>query len=68
MSAFVGLHAFKGFEGVVKDASCGIEGEVLVGSYSRSKPALRGCPFYRKHVVWEKHLSAGTDISGDMIC
>lgn len=49
---FVGFHAFEAFEGVVEDAGCGVEGEVLVRSYACGEPALGGGPFYREHVVW----------------
>ena len=49
----VGFHSLKGFEGVVEYAGCGVEAEVLVGCYSRGKPALGGGPFYGKHVVGE---------------
>ena len=36
----------------MKDASCRVEREVLVGGYPWRKPAIGGSPFYRKHVVY----------------
>lgn len=56
---FVGFHALEAFEGVVEDAGCGVEGEVLVGSYSRREPARGGGPFYCEHVVCIERASAG---------
>ena len=37
--AAVSLHPFKAFEAVVENASCWVEGEVLVGRYSWCQPA-----------------------------
>ena len=50
-AVLVGLHSLEAFEGVVKDAGCRVEREVLVRDYSRGEPAGRGSPFYREHMI-----------------
>lgn len=37
--SLISFHALERLEGVMEDAGCGIEGEVLVGGYSRGEPA-----------------------------
>lgn len=51
LGVFVGFHAFEAGEGVVEDAGCRVQGEVLVRGYPGGKPAIGGGPFYGEHVV-----------------
>ena len=46
IAILVGLHSLEAFEGVVEDAGCRVEGEVLVRGYSRGEPTRGGCPLY----------------------
>lgn len=45
-AVLVGLHPLEALEGVVEDAGCRVEGEILVRGYSRFKPTGSGSPFY----------------------
>lgn len=47
----VGFHAFEAFEGVVEDAGCGVQREVLVGCDLGGCPAAGGGPFDGEHMV-----------------
>lgn len=46
-AVLVGFHAFEAFEGVVEDARCRVEAQVLIGCYARGEPALGCCPLDR---------------------
>ncbi len=45
-AVLVGFHTLEAFEGVVEDAGCRVEREVLVRGYSRGEPTGGGSPLY----------------------